>query len=244
MPYSRAPIAEAVIDLHLVFPQPPTIEQLEGFARSLKEKFPQMQRINAIAFAVGAHQATGAVSSETNSVPLGVRLTNATGDRVLQLRTQGWSYSHLAPYTEWETFLGEMKSLWEQFQRKFAPESTSRLAVRYINRITLKQGIDLDLYLNLTPRLLTTVCPDVEGYFLQLVLPQRDLGPEYMAIVNTGLDGPIPPDSMSVLLDVDLYCQKTVPLDGDEMWKILAKLRDRKNEIFEASITDLSLIHI
>lgn len=238
MHYDRAPIAEAVIDLNVSFSDPPSIEKIEQFARQFKDDFPQMQRINALSMAVGHDGQNGAISSNTSSSPLGVRMTNAKGDRVLQIRRQGFSYSHLQPYSEWETFSGEMKPLWERYVDAFAPTVVNRLAVRYINRITVPQGVNLDDYLNVTPRLLTTVCPEVEGYFLQLVLPQRDLGDEWKAIINTGLEGAPSPKVVAVLLDIDLFCELTAGIKDSEIWPILEQLRQRKNDIFEAAITN------
>jgi uncharacterized protein (TIGR04255 family) len=236
--YARAPIAEAVIDLNVSFGEVPSIEKIEQFARQFKTDFPQMQRINALSMAVGHDGQNGAISSNTSSSPLGVRMTNAKGDRVLQIRRQGFSYSHLQPYSEWETFSGDMKPLWERYVGEFAPTAVTRLAVRYINRITVPQGVNLDDYLNVTPRLLGSVCPEVEGYFLQLVLPQPDLGEEWKAIINTGLEAAPSPDVMSVLLDIDLFCASTAGVKDSEVWPILNQLRQRKNDIFEAAITD------
>ena len=239
MHYTRAPIAEAVIDLIVSFDEVPSIEKVEQFARQLKSDFPQMQRINALRMAVGQSGEDGEIQSDTSSSAIGFRLTNAKGDRVLQVRLQGLSYSHLHPYTEWETFAAEMKPLWQLYVNAFAPTAVTRLAVRYINRIAIPQGVDLDKYLNVTPRLLGELCPEVEGYFLQLVLQQRDLGEEWKAIINTGLEAAPAPDVMSVLLDVDLFCTKTITVDDDELvWAVLTQLRDRKNAIFEAAITD------
>ena len=238
MHYSRAPIAEAVIDLHVTFDAMPAVGALERFAKTLVVDFPQQQRINALEMALKAAGEDGSMSSNTSTSTLGFRLTNQIGDRVLQIRRNGLSYSHLAPYTEWDSFVAEMRPLWSKFLADLAPKAVSRFAVRYINRITVPQGADLDEYLNLTPRLLEGICPDVEGYFLQLVLPQKDLGPEWKAIVNTALEGAVPPNAMSVLLDIDLFCEQNIGVGEGDVWPVLDQLRHRKNLIFEAAITD------
>ena len=220
------------------FQYEPSIESLENLAGDLKSGFPQAQRINALSATIGPVEPGGAFASTTSSSAIGFRLTNPKGDRVLQVRKQGFSYSHLHPYTKWPTFIAEMRPLWEQYMGALRPASVTRMAVRYINRILVPQGVDLDLYLNVTPRLLTNVCNEVEGYFLQLVLPQRDLGNEWKAILNTGLEPSPASDVMSVLLDIDVFCEKTFPIDSDNMWNVLSQLRDRKNLIFESAITD------
>jgi uncharacterized protein (TIGR04255 family) len=235
--YKRAPIAEAVIDLHVAFETAPTIESLELFADLIRSEFPQKQRINSLAMAVNGTE-DGALSSNASAEQIGWRLTNQVGDRVLQVRRNGISYSHMAPYTEWEVFCGDMLPIWDRFRTAVAPHQVTRLAVRYINRIVIPQGADLDIYLNLSPRLLPNVGSMVEGYFMQLVLPQTDLGPSWKAIVNTGLESPVNEESMSVLLDIDLFCETPISPENAHVLEVLTKLRERKNQIFEAAITD------
>ena len=223
--------------MHLGFDEQPSVEHLERYAGSLRDSFPHLKRINTFALSLAACDANG-ISSNTASQTLGVRLTNAKADRILQLRRQGMSYSHMQPYSEWETFSEEMRPLLEGFVREFKAVFVSRFAVRYINRIVVPQDVDLDTYLNLSPRLIGEVSSDVQGYFMQLVLPQKDLGPEYTAIVNSGLEAMPDPKSMAVLLDIDVFCTKEAPMELDAIWTVLRTLRDRKNKIFESAITD------
>ncbi|MFN5625028.1 MAG: TIGR04255 family protein, partial [Planctomyces sp.] len=42
----------------------------------------------------------------------------------------------------------------------------------------------------------------------------------------------------SVVLDIDLFQDHALPNDEAELWKCFEALHDRKNEIFEACITD------
>lgn len=235
--YKRAPIAEAVIDLQLGFEQQPAATHLEEFAATLRDSFPQSQRINTFALAVATSNG-GEISSNAARETLGVRLTSATGSRILQLRRQGLSYSHMQPYSEWESFSEEMRPILESFVFEFKAISVNRLAVRYINRIIVPQGVDLEAYLNLSPRRPADVSADLQGYFMQLVLAQKDLGPEYTAIVNSGLEAAPDPNAMAVLLDIDVFCTKQTPMDLAAAWTVLYQLRERKNEIFEAAITD------
>jgi uncharacterized protein (TIGR04255 family) len=234
--YSRAPIAEAVIDLHLAFAAAPEVAALEKLAREFVGQFPQTHRMNTVAMTVSTDGA--AVQESRTSQPIGLRMANAAQDRVLQLRTQGFSYSHLAPYSEWGTFVGEMRPLWERYVDVLGPDAVTRLAVRFINQIPVPQDSDLDVYLHLSPRLLPIGGERVEGYFMQLVLPQTDLGVEWKAIINTGLGARSTPELMHILLDLDVFCEKTIPASSGDVWTILEQLRSRKNELFEAAITD------
>ena len=205
----------------------------------MRAEFPQAQRINTFAVNMSMAAGGGDIAGKAMSQALGLRLTNAQGNRILQLRRQGCSYSHLQPYSEWATFVGEFQPLWESFVAKFQPEVVTRIAVRYINRIVVPQGVDLDEWMVITPRLPASVAAHVEGFFLQAQLPQADISPDCKAVINSGLEGASSPDEMTVLLDIDVFLenQQVVPSDP-KVWTLLGQLRDRKNDIFEAGITD------
>jgi len=71
---------------------------------------------------------------------------------------------------------------------------------------------------------------------MQLQLPQQDLN--CMLIINEALAQPTNPGIITVILDLDLFRQQIWKNDDEDIWQFLDKLRDRKNEVFEASITD------
>jgi uncharacterized protein (TIGR04255 family) len=84
------------------------------------------------------------------------------------------------------------------------------------------------------------VSPDLpqglSDYFMQLQIPQEDL--EGMLVLNETLMPPPEDNVVSVLLDIDLFCEVNFPGDKNAQWDLLEQLRVRKNEVFEACITD------
>jgi uncharacterized protein (TIGR04255 family) len=237
--YDKAPITEAVIDLVFEFDTPPTIEALGTLADELNPPFGHRQPINQVAMAVAMPE-SGLVADATQSTSfqqLGLRLSNSDLTRITQLRVNGANFSHMHPYTRWETFSVEAIAVFDGYIKRFAPRAVSRLALRYINQIEVPQDSDLDDYLNVTPRLLQDLPQQVTGYFMQLQLPQEDLGSNWHAIVNTGIGPAVNPANMNLLLDIDVYVQESLPATLESIAAVLAKLRDRKNKIFEAAIT-------
>ncbi len=59
-----------------------------------------------------------------------------------------------------------------------------------------------------------------------------------MLIINEALVPRTTPDFISVILDFDLFRQQTWQADDEGIWRFVEELRRRKNEVFEASITD------
>ena len=73
-------------------------------------------------------------------------------------------------------------------------------------------------------------------YFMQLKIPQDDTGA--MAVINQVLHGAEKSEHVEVLLDIDLFQELELKPEGGLVWKVLEEMHVRKNDIFEACITD------
>jgi uncharacterized protein (TIGR04255 family) len=71
---------------------------------------------------------------------------------------------------------------------------------------------------------------------MQLQIPQDDI--DAMLVLNEAFEPQQDPDIVSVILDIDLFRDVHLPGDEEELWALFEQLRERKNEVFEASITD------
>ena len=71
---------------------------------------------------------------------------------------------------------------------------------------------------------------------MQLTIPHPDI--ECVALLNQALIEPRQPGLASIILDIDLFRQENVPQDEKEMWDFFEVLHDRKNDVFEACLTD------
>ena len=49
---------------------------------------------------------------------------------------------------------------------------------------------------------------------------------------------PLSPELVSVILDFDLFREQIWQSDDEEIWRFLEELRHRKNQVFNASITE------
>lgn len=119
------------------------------------------------------------------------------------------------------------------------PIHVTRVSTRFINQLNLpiKEPINLQDYLNTVPE----VSPDLpkkvlSSFFMQLQIPQEDLN--CMLVINEALAPPTSPELITVILDFDLFREQIWPSDTQDIWQFLGELRHRKNQAFEASITD------
>ena len=240
--YSRAPIVEAVIDIRCrLFGETPSRAQIEDLCRRLASKFPLVSELATIKveLALNAPELS-AVRSESLSGSVALRLANATNDRILQVRGDGIAYSHLPPYTSWDQFVAEFRELWGLYVNEFPLEYISRMAVRYINRITVGQGTDIDSITTIGPRVPVGLPQQVVGYFSRLVIPAIDLGPAFRVVLNSGVEPNSGADPGAVTIDIDVFSEGLQLTSTEEPWHTLGLLRVYKNKIFESCITDKS----
>lgn len=131
-----------------------------------------------------------------------------------------------------------MRPLWDDYAAAFGVTSITRVAVRYINRLQVKDGDDIDSCITIAPRVPESVSKHIVGYFAQMVLPIIDLGPEYRVVVNSGVEPNAGGGTSALLLDIDVFREGRVPSDGSTVWRVLETLRAHKNKVFEGAITD------
>jgi len=237
--YKSAPITEAVIEIRLQPPAPPDLSTLEGLAKSLEKDFPKQSPMQFVQVSVTAPPSVDQAPSQTLShAKIGFRLAKADDSRVLQLRRDGLAYSHLAPYTEWAVFRAEAEPLWQKYRAAHLDAKPTRCALRYINQINIPEiPAEIEDYFALYPKISDKLPQqDTVAMTLSLQMPQRDL--ECMAVINQNQVEAPKPGHLSFVLDVDISRVGIENWSDSEIWAFLDKLRDRKNEIFEACITD------
>jgi uncharacterized protein (TIGR04255 family) len=235
--YRKAPITEALIDLRIVPLDESNLVNLQNLHQSLVGEYTLSGEINLVQ---GQLQQKGsALTATTTQSPSGYRFISTDKTQVFQACLDGFTFSQLEPYKNWETLRNEAKRLWELYSQAVQPKSIERSAVRYINRLDLpldaSHALDFKDYLRTVPEVSTEMFQGVNSYFMQLQIPQIDL--DAILLLNEGIISPSQEGVISVLLDIDL--SRSVNFDSHEdVWVSLDGLRLRKNEIFEACITD------
>jgi len=231
--YARAPIAEAVIDVHVDNDRAVSIEKVEQLADSLKSEFGTRLPLHQLQMGFQVNP-NGETEFSKEQQVLGYRLDRA--GRVLQFRTNGFTYSHLPPYTDWTTFSTEAEKYWSVYTKEMCPSRASRVAVRMINRVPLPDGdIRLDSCLNLYPTIPDSLPSDLQSLAMQLQLPMKHVDDAAFAVLQL-YNAPPTSESRSIMLDIDFIIQRSISID--EVFSTLNVLGDAKDDIFESCITD------
>lgn len=233
--YPKPPITEAIIDLRACLPEGTTVNDLESVHRELELEYPKVRKRYAgtIQAMVGDDGATAAATQQH----IGFLCMSRDERYVFQARLDGFTLSRLAPYECWDSFRDEAQRLWKLYETVAKPTRLSRVAVRYVNRLDLPLPVqELAEYLRTSPQVSPELPQDLAGYFMQIRIAQEDI--KSFLLLNEAIVEPVRPGVASVVLDIDVFRVEELPQDQESLWQAIELLRNRKNEVFEACITD------
>lgn len=244
---SKAPITEALVDLQLPVDHQASLDSLTR----LKERWEkthtrvQTQTVWSSTMRLQPAEAQEPPSSTSSSAINGYAFFRDDDKSVAQARRNGFTLSRLTPYESWRSLIKSAKELWNEYVDEVRPEHVSRVALRYINQITLPPGvIELSDWFNIYPNILPNFGP-LASFQLQTTV-FHPINPSLRALVNFL---PIPqqtesdPIRSNILLDIDVSTLGSFsPLT--EVWDVLEDIHIFKNDLFFGSVTDRTLDHL
>lgn len=234
--YEKAPITEALIDIRVELSPELRFEDLQAVKKHLSVDYPREETRN---LGEATLQFGQAVRASALQKPLGLMFRNVNDTQVVQFRIDGYTFSRLKPYQNWEGLRNEARRLWDIYREVLRPKRLLRVAVRYINQLELPgPSVEPEDYLNTYPLVSNKLPPklrDFGPYLMNLNLHQHDL--KGTLVLNEALGPPSTPDAISIVLDLDLFVENPPVTNEQELWAFFEKLRERKNLYFEACIT-------
>lgn len=231
--YERSPIVEAIIDLRCGNPSTLTFRDVartaaEIAATGYSEAGESVQVVQKFAPDGG---------SQRTETKVGVALRSGDEKYVVQLQIDGFSCSRLHPYPQWETFRAEAQRLWAIYRAAARPESIQRVGIRYVNRLEIGSPTinDLRPFLSLHPVTPWSLTSPPSEFFLQIRQPQEGGS---MLLVNESTLLHQATGQAAVLLDLDAFVAREIPVDENVIWNLVEDLHVKVEHAFEASITD------
>jgi uncharacterized protein (TIGR04255 family) len=242
--YPKPPIVEAVLQLR--YGSAFTGVELTRISRLLQRRYPKSQpEIDfqlAVKIEAANDRATAASNARPDVVDKGVRLLSDDDQRIVITRTKSILFAHQAPYPGWDLFLTEARAIFDTVREKLGFRQVSFVGLRYTNRIDVPLGASQETvvpgdYLIAGPALPNIpISPAVRMY--QLVADVDLRMDRLVARIQAATLPPALINHASLLLDIDIIGQHDVPQKPDEFWELVGRMRQAKNEIFEACITD------
>jgi uncharacterized protein (TIGR04255 family) len=231
--YPNAPITEAVMDIQVT--SAVTVEALAQVNEG-ESNYPKSDKLNGGSGAVMFGPDANTFATAT-SQPLGYLTRSSDGFHIYQARVNGFTFSRLFPYPHWSAFSAEGRRLWEKYQAVARPSAITRVALRYVNRIDIPLPVnDFADYLRTVPQISTDLPQGLSSYFMRLAIPLTDI--KGGSVINQTIIEPANPAVVSLVLDIDVFRTVDIPQTDPELWNLFEQLRKKKNEVFEACITD------
>jgi uncharacterized protein (TIGR04255 family) len=231
--YQRPPITEAVIGID--FSARLALSLVGKANRTFAKLYPQHQDLQNVTFSVNV---SSKMTGQAETKAEGHRLSSADMAELLVIWPSAFAVSQLAPYPGWDKFFARFKRDWKVWKNVVGFVEISRIGVRFINRIDIplvNNSADYEKYLNIYPKL-PGALSNLTSYAIQSVSKLDDIG--CLLTINSGVVPSPVLGKASFLIDFDIARASDVPQNDIEISKLLAQIRDKKNEVFEASVSD------
>lgn len=231
----NAPLTEALIDIRVSLPPVFDPKDFLSLSKDISDKYPKSEPRQLFTAAFGVEAGKPFTQATESKGIHGYICKSEDGKDVVQFRIDGFTFSRLNPYSEWEAVLSEAKRLWGLYSIKCSPELITRIAVRYINRLDLPLPIkDFADYLTAPPLVPDSLPQGVSQFLTRVVIHDADITAN---IVQTMKSSP-KLDHIGVILDIDVFKLKETGFEESSIWPEFEELRDFKNRIFFESITE------
>lgn len=230
----NAPIKEALIDIK-VFGELGEEQVPTSVCEALKPLYPEFEHVRSTGFQVEMNESRELTGTSVNRYE-GVRAFSIDRLQVVQFRSDGFTFSRLGAYQDWNTLRQEAFRLWQIYASWRKPVSVRRVAVRYINEISIELPMsDFGDYLTSPPVIPAGLPQALASFLMRIVIPNPANGAT--AVFTQSLQAPSEFHA-PIILDIDVFKDIELSIIDGEYWNELDILRDFKNEIFFRSITD------
>lgn len=230
----NAPIVEAVIDFRVLRREGVSPDRFAGLQSAIGPQYAQAVPMHSIEAQLVLSQ--GAEPSSTAAAaPIGWQYR--ADSMVAQFRLDGFTFSKLEPYTTWNDVSSEALRLWAVYVRVAEPAEVVRVAVRYINRLQVPVPAQISDYLAAPPQVPPPISQQLRQFLCRFVID--DARRNASAVIVQASEPLVGPPAITLLIDIDAFKENLAAAPEDpRLPEMFLQLRDLKNEIFFASITE------
>jgi len=229
----NAPIKEALIDIRVSLPnKSELIKSKESlFSEFKKFGFDIVEDLNIIE--VKGLNDKNENQPHSNRSLNGYRFRMSKGNKIIQTRINGFSFSILQPYSAWEDLESEAKEYWGIYSKIISQFDIIRLATRFINLANINEyyqnSPDISEIFTCPPTLPNSFDGSIEQSLSSYVI--KNIKNKFTAIITKRYN---PSQSKNnLLLDIDVFGEYVdKKLNNSQIWENLEEIRDTKNKIF------------
>lgn len=236
---THPPITEALIDIRTPIRTDISASTFAELRSRLSTRFPTVEEQHAFETQFQVQDAQPVARSRQMGFH-GLHLKTSDGLTVAQFRRDGFTVNRLRPYRGWPALFETAIELFPLFVEAARIDRISRIAVRYINHLTLPigPGSPLTDYLTAIPPVPPGL-PATLGAFLSRV-SVFDASQMRQANFTQSLEPVFGSEFPKILLDIYAFADivETASLAEVRLAEELENLREFKNRIFFAALTE------
>jgi len=236
-PLRHAPITEALVNVRAT-PTRPIVPHREAFHDALRDLYPGVKDRRGFQAKVQFAKGKSPVATASEGELQGFQFYSSDERSIAQFRSDGFTFNRLSPYTDGDQLIGEALRLWEIYRRIALPAGVSRVALRFINNLTLPPDPGpLGEFLDSPPTPPPGAGPQLRGFLNRVESHDPQTG---LTIVRTIASARTKPgtEGLGVLIDIDAFRSADLSVEAAELRPVLTALRKLKNDVFFGSITD------
>ena len=234
--YKYPPVTEAVIGIN--FADDLSKALLKSVSDKLAKNYPVHQPLQNISVKLDLSPRAGKDRNTfTEIAEEGHRRSSQDMTELALAMPNSFVVSQLAPYPSWDIFSKRFMRDWTLLKKTLGYREIKRIGVRYINRIDIPVTGPLvhhEHFLNVFPQIPDMLNPLIAGA-VQTISYFEDI--KCKLTLNSGVvESPILNHS-SFLLDLDVGRESDAPQNDKDIFELLEAMRLKKNQVFEACIS-------
>ncbi len=235
---TNPPIVEVVLDFECDLPPSFDLKALEQPARERFEScYPLVQPRFMQEFLVEM-KSDGTTNSSARHGLRALMFRKSDNTQLVQVRTAGFSFNRLVPYTKLDAYLQEIQRVWNLYREIAQPIVVRGLKLRYINRILIPfeaSPVDFGKYLKLQNMLADDKRLTLTGFLNQYSAVDRETKHQVTVILTEQFQEG---DKLPIIFDNAASANVEIdPDDWDGLLVTLKSLQELKNVVFFQTVT-------
>jgi uncharacterized protein (TIGR04255 family) len=206
------------------------LDDMEKVASQLRKVYPHQETINGVEIHINQNVAVNPKST-------GYKLNSDNQSDIVSISQNALAVARLAPYLGWDVLHKQFVTAWKSWKKVAKTKPVSRIGVRYINRIDIPRGeneINLEDYLTFCPKTPDFGNSPITEYLIQIT--QQINESWFTTITSRAVPSPLV-NCMSLLLDINVFRIKDIPLKDEDLWAVVNEAHTIKNTVFQSCIT-------
>lgn len=215
----------------------------EGMEQKAKVLFPTHSKVQMLQ-EINVQFTGGKEEGGVAHAPIqGFMLRSSLVPTVHQVRRDGYAFSQLKPYTNWEAFVEAAMNGWRIYSDAFKPGELQRVALRFINRLDFPLDEfrqNRDEFLTIAPRVPAGLDWGFAGFQQGNVYAPADspclVKVQLMRVIEAGNTA-----SAAILLDTEVVLKEPLAALDLTVSQVLLEMRRLKNDAFFGILTPKAL---